>query len=181
MSGSTVARRYAKALFELASEQGLVSETEEQLKAIAETFRGNADFRSFLTFPNIDAAKKIEAVQAIFGNSVSPVVLNTVKLLIERGRQGELPAVLEAYIKVAGEALGRAEAHVVSAKPLTDSEKEQLAATFGSLLGKTVRLNETVDPSLLGGLTVRIGDTLYDGSLRGKLERLEKTLQTSAN
>jgi F-type H+-transporting ATPase subunit delta len=80
---------------------------------------------------------------------------------------------------VAGKALGRIEASVVSARPLSDEEKDKLAATFRAKLGKDVRLNVTVDPTLLGGLTVRIGDTLYDGSLKGKLSRLEKMLQTT--
>ncbi|MBN2980729.1 MULTISPECIES: F0F1 ATP synthase subunit delta [Cohnella] len=181
MSGSAVAKRYAKALFDLSSEKGIVSETETELKAIVDALKQNADFRAFMTFPNIDTSKKIAAFKAIFGQAVSQAVLDTISLLIERDRQTELPAILDAYVKVAGEALGRAEAHVATPKPLTEGEKEQLAAKFGALLGKTVRVNETVDPTLLGGLTVRIGDTLYDGSLRGKLERLEKSLQTSAN
>ncbi|MBB6732994.1 F0F1 ATP synthase subunit delta [Cohnella zeiphila] len=178
---SVVAKRYAKALFELAREQGKVSETEEQLQSIVTAIGQLPEFRAFLSAPNIQPNAKVEAVNKAFAGAMLPFVLHTVGLLIERGRQGELDAVLEAYLQVAGEALGRADAQVTSAKPLAAGEKERLAAKFSELLGKTVRVHDTVDSSLLGGLTVRIGDTLYDGSLRGKLERMDKALQTSAN
>jgi F-type H+-transporting ATPase subunit delta len=92
-----------------------------------------------------------------------------------------LASVLEAYLQVAGEALRRADAFVVSAQPLSDVEQLNLANKFGALIGKTVRVTNTVNKDLLGGLTVRIGDTLYDGSLRSKLDRLEKSLLTAVN
>ncbi len=69
---------------------------------------------------------------------------------------------------------------MTSPAPLSEQEKSNLAEKFGALLGKTIRVTNSVNPELLGGLTVRIGDTLYDGSLKGKLERLDKTLQTAA-
>ncbi|MCC3377175.1 F0F1 ATP synthase subunit delta [Cohnella sp. REN36] len=177
--GSVVAKRYAKALFDLAREQDLVVAAENELKAISDTVTANADVRAFLAAPNITFDKKIEALRASFGGKVSQIVLNTIILLIERGRQGEIPALLEAYRQVAGDELGRIDAKVTSAKPLTDEEKSRLAAQFGGKIGKTVRVDNTVDPSILGGLTVRIGDTLYDGSLRGKLDRLSKELQAT--
>jgi len=178
---SVVAKRYAKALFELAREQNKVSETEDQLRLIVDAIVRLPELRAFLAAPNIQPKVKIETLSRSFEGAVLPIVLQTVGLLIERGRQGELDAVLQAYTQVAGDALGRADALVVSAKPLAAGEKERLAEKFGALLGKTVRVQDTVDSSLLGGLTVRIGDTLYDGSLRGKLERMDKALQTSAN
>ncbi len=182
MSRSTVvAKRYAKALFDLAREKNLVSEVESQLQLIVDAIGQNAEFQAFLASPSILPETKIQTLGRSFDGKLLPIVQNTVSLLIERGRQGDLPGVLEAYLQVAGEALGRAEAHVASTQPLTEDEKEQLAKKFGALLGKTVRVHNTVDSSLLGGLTVRIGDTLYDGSLRGKLNRLDKALQSSAN
>lgn len=177
--GTVVAKRYAKALFELAQEQGLVAETENQLQAIVEAAAHDADIRAFLAAPGITTAGKVQALQAAFGSQASTIVLNTISLLIERGRQGEIASMLDAYRQVSGSALGRADAVVTSAKSLTDDEKNKLAAQFGSLIGKTVRVENVVDAELLGGVTVRIGDTLYDGSLRGKLDRLSKQLQAS--
>ncbi|MBW5445940.1 F0F1 ATP synthase subunit delta [Cohnella sp. CFH 77786] len=177
--GTVVARRYAKALFELAREQGLVAETETQLQAIVEATGKDAEIRAFLAAPGITAESKVKAIQAAFGGKASSIVLNTISLLIERGRQSEIASLLDAYRIVSGSVLGRADALVTSAKPLSEEYKSKLAAQFGALTGKTVRVENVVDAELLGGLTVRIGDTLYDGSLRGKLDRLSKQLQTS--
>jgi F-type H+-transporting ATPase subunit delta len=177
--GTVVAKRYAKALFQLAQDKGLVSETEIQLKLIVDVIEGNAEVRAFLAAPNIALVTKKQSLFKAFGADVSPIVLNAVNLLIERGREGELAAVLAAYLQVAGEALGRSDAHVTTPKPLSEDEKSKLAEKFGAILGKTIRVTNTVNPELLGGLTVRIGDTLYDGSLKGKLERLDKTLQSA--
>ncbi|RUS49168.1 F0F1 ATP synthase subunit delta [Cohnella sp. AR92] len=177
---SVVAKRYAKAIFDIARDQNLVSETETQLKQIVDALEKNPDFKTFLSSPSILPETKIKALEGSFGGKLLPFIVNSVGLLIERGRQNELPAVVDAYLEVAGNAIGRADAYVASAQPLTLNEKDQLAKKFGALLGKTVRVHDTVDSSLLGGLTVRIGDTLYDGSLRTKLNRLDKALQSSA-
>ncbi|THF84050.1 F0F1 ATP synthase subunit delta [Cohnella fermenti] len=180
MSSSVIAKRYAKAIFDIARSQNLVSEAETQLKLIVDAIEKNADFKTFLASPSILPGNKIQALGNSFGGTLYPFVLNSVRVLIERGRQNELPAVVEAYLEVAGAAIGRADAYVTSAQPLTLNEKDQLAKKFGALLGKTIRVHDAVDSSLLGGLTVRIGDTLYDGSLRNKLDRLDKALQSSA-
>lgn len=177
--GTVVARRYARALFQLAQAQGLVTETENQLKLIVDVLESDAQFRAFLNAPNITLEVKKQTLTNALSGQASPIVLNTLSLLIERGRQGELPAVLAAYLQVSGEELGRADAHVTSTKLLEADEIVRLSEKFGALLGKTVRVTNSVDPALLGGLTVRIGDTLYDGSLRGKLERLEKSLESA--
>ncbi|WP_373232158.1 F0F1 ATP synthase subunit delta [Cohnella sp.] len=179
--GTVVAKRYAKALFQLALEQGLVAQTEDQLKLVVTVVESDAQIRAFLTAPNITLETKIQTLNNAFSGKASPIVLNTISLLLERGREGSLAAVLEAYLNVAGESLGRADADVTSAKALSDSEQQKLAEKFGTLLGKTIRVTNTVNKDLLGGVTVRIGDTLYDGSLRTKLDRLEKSLLTAVN
>ncbi|MFC4303511.1 F0F1 ATP synthase subunit delta [Cohnella boryungensis] len=177
---SVVAKRYAKGLFQAAQDKGLVAETESQLSLVVEVIEGDANLRAFLTAPNITLDTKKQTLLQAFGAQVSPLVLNVVGLLIERGREGEIASVLAAYLQVAGNALGRSDAHVTSAVPLSAEEQAKLAEKFGALLNKKIRVTNTVNPELLGGLTVRIGDTLYDGSLKGKLERLDKALQSAA-
>lgn len=179
--GTVVAKRYAKALFQLALEQGLVAETENQLKLVVAVVESDAQIRAFLTAPNITLATKLQTLNNAFSGKASPIVLNTISLLLERGREDSFASVLDAYLQVAGKALGRADAYVTSAKALSDSEQQKLADKFGALLGTTIRVTNTVNKDLLGGVTVRIGDTLYDGSLRTKLDRLEKSLLTAVN
>lgn len=179
--GTVVAKRYAKALFQLALEQGVVSETEQQLKLVVSVVESDAQVRAFLSAPNISLEAKLKALKSGFAeDKAASIVLNTIGLLIERGREDMLDALLAAFLKVAGEVLRRADAHVITSKPLSEEEVQKIASQFGALLGKTVRVTAEVDPELLGGIKVKIGDTLYDGSLKSKLERLEKTLHSAA-
>ncbi|WP_336787422.1 F0F1 ATP synthase subunit delta [Paenibacillus sp. MMO-177] len=172
-----VAKRYAKALFELASEQGIVSETEEQLKLIVQNLKNDADARKFLELPSIEPEKKIAVLKGAFGDHVSALVLHTLELILVRGRQELISDVYEAYTKIAGEALGQAHAIVYTAHSLSGEELAEVEASFGKLSGKKIIAEQIVNPALLGGVQVRIGDRLYDGSLSGKLERLQKSFK----
>lgn len=174
---TVVAKRYAKALFELAQQQGVVSEVEDQLKLVANALNQEPEVEKFLTFPGISAEKKIEVLKGALSDRLSALVLHTVELLIVRGRQDVIADVYEAYTKIAGEALGQTHATVTSAKALTVDELAEVTAQFEKLTGKKIVAHTDVEPSLLGGVQVRIGDRLYDGSLSGKLERLQKALK----
>ncbi|AJY74563.1 F0F1 ATP synthase subunit delta [Paenibacillus beijingensis] len=175
---AVVAKRYAKALFEIALQHNLVAEVEEQLKLVVDTLKQDQEIERFLTFPNIDVSKKIELIKGAFADRVSSIVSNTIALLISRGRSDIIHDVYEAFRKVAGEATGRSHATVFTAQPLTAEELAKIEARFGSASGKQIAAEQVVDPSLLGGIQVRIGDRLYDGSLAGKLERLRKTMNS---
>ncbi|EJW18467.1 F0F1 ATP synthase subunit delta [Paenibacillus alvei] len=175
-----IAKRYAKALFELAQERQLVSETEQQLKETAELVKANHELYLILTSPNIGHAEKSAVLGKVLDGHVSDILLNMVQLLIERGRIDALREIADSYVRIAGEALGILDATVTSAYPLDESEKEAVAAEFGQKLGKTIRVHNVVDASVIGGLQVRIRDHLYDGSLSGKLERLNRSLKLQA-
>lgn len=174
---TVVAKRYAKALFEVAASQQVVAEVEAELKLIASTLEQNADVQKFLSLPSIDPDKKVAVVKAAFGDSISALVLNTIEILISRRRQDNIAGVYDAYTKIAGDSLGQAHATVYSAKQLNDEELANVAAQFGQVTGKKIIAQQIVDPSLLGGVQVRIGDRLYDGSLSGKLDRLQKSFK----
>jgi F-type H+-transporting ATPase subunit delta len=174
---AVVAKRYAKALFEVAEKQQVVSEVEEQLKLIVQALEQDADVQKFLSLPSIDPERKVAVLKAAFGDRVSALVLNTIQILISRRRQDVIAEVYAAYTKVAGDSLGQAHATVYSAKVLSDDELAGVAAQFGQLTGKTIIAQQVVEPALLGGVQVRIGDRLYDGSLSGKLERLQKSFK----
>lgn len=174
---AVVAKRYAKALFEVAQQQKVVSEVQEQLKQIVQALEQDADIEKFLSVPSIAPEQKIAVLKAAFGDRVSALVFNTVQILITRRRQDIIAEVYAAYTKVAGDSLGQAHATVYSAQALSDAELANVAAQFGQLTGKAIIAEQIVEPSLLGGVQVRIGDRLYDGSLSGKLERLQKSFK----
>ena len=174
---AVVAKRYAKALFELASSGGNVSEIEAGLKLVVEILNQNEDAVKVLSSPNVALEKKAALVESTFGAQVPALVLNTIQLIIVRGRQSLIADTYEAFVKIAGDALGQAHAVVYSAKQLSDEELAGLSAQFGQIEGKKIVATQVVAPELLGGVQVRIGDRLYDGSLSGKLERLQKSLK----
>jgi F-type H+-transporting ATPase subunit delta len=172
-----VVRRYARALFEAARDKQVAAQVEEELRLIVDTVKMSPEIGKFLEIPNISSSVKVEVFKQALSGTVSDLVLNTIGLLFERGRYAVLGDLLEAYVKIAGEAEGLANAVVYSVYPLSEEEQQKIAEKFGRLLNKKIRLENIIDKSLLGGIRVRIGDRLYDGSLSGKLAQLEKTLK----
>ncbi|MDF2925846.1 MAG: synthase subunit delta [Paenibacillaceae bacterium] len=175
----TAAKRYAKALYEAAKEQDLVERTIKEMRWAASVMEHNPDLGLVLTHPNIDTSAKTGLIQNIFGANLSAIVVNTIVLLVERKRADSIVAVSEQLVRIAGEALGRTEATVYSPQALTDKEAADIAAAFSGLTGKAISVSNIIDASLLGGIKVRIGDKLYDGSLSNKLKRIEKALQAT--
>lgn len=176
---TVVAKRYAKALFEVAKEQNRIAEVEEELKAVIGALKDNADLYKLIKHPSIEASVKSGLLKQIFESAVSQPVFNALRLLIDRRREDVLEAFVNYYVNIANEALGQASGTVYTPAALSAEELTRIAATFSQLTGKQIRVESVIDKSLLGGIQVRIGDRLYDGSLSGKLGRLEKQLNQS--
>lgn len=179
MSNAAAGRRYAKALYEIASEQGQLSKIEEELQQIEQIFAENPLFLKFLHHPKIDKKVKKEQLTAIFKDFVSPTMLRFLELLIERNREEALEEVFKHYVYFANRERGLADAYVTSIKPLSAEEKQSLEEHFSQLIEKKIRIQNQVDPTILGGMIVKIGDRLYDGSVAGKLHRFKRRVVTS--
>ncbi|GIO42062.1 F0F1 ATP synthase subunit delta [Paenibacillus apis] len=177
---TVVAGRYAKALYEIAEQDQRTVEVEQELQALVQTLHEDHEIEQFILSPNISSAAKWDVIRSGLEGKLSETVISLAKLLIDRGRIAILPELLYSYTKIAGEKLGRVDALVTSVYPLSEQEQATFAAEFGQLIHKKVRIQNNVDKNLLGGIKVRIGDTLYDGSLSGKLERLEKSFRRQA-
>lgn len=176
MTGSMVAKRYALALFQIAKEQGLLDRVEEELRVVKEVFTYNSDLKAVLKSPKLEAEKKKEILAEAFA-AMNPYLLNTMLLLVDRHREDEIIAVADGFIEYANEERGIAEAEVYTTRPLTDAEREAFSSSFAAKVGKkSLRIENIVDSNLLGGVRLRIGNRIYDGSLRGKLDRLERKL-----
>lgn len=172
---TVVAKRYAKALYSAAVEKGITLEVEEQLKTVVEVLHLDQEVKRFILAPRISQSDKLKVLRTALQDKLSPTVLNTVELLVERGRTDIFADLLETYVKIEGDALGIGDATVYSTYLLSQEELDNVAAEFSQLTNRKIRVTNLVDKSLLGGLKVVIGDTLYDGSLSGKLTRLEKS------
>lgn len=176
MSGAAVAKRYAKALFEVASEKQLLDTIELDLKLVTDTFSATPELVTWLAHPATDPAKKKELFSSVFKN-VHGITQNLLFLLADRRRENIIDEIAEEFTSLSYAAKGLAQAVVTSALPLSEEDKQKLIATFQPIIGKTLQLTEVVDSNLLGGVVVQIGDRLYDGSLKTKLLRFQERLK----
>ncbi|HZG17134.1 MAG TPA: F0F1 ATP synthase subunit delta [Candidatus Bathyarchaeia archaeon] len=171
-----VAKRYARALYEVAKERGLIDQIETEVNSVVEAVNGNADLEKLLMHPHIAADAKKELVKDLFQAHLSEETLNFLYILVENGRESDLATIAYSYIQLANEERGIADAIVTTAKALSTEEQAQIAEQFGKVLNKKLRIQTVVDPSILGGVVVKIGDRLYDGSIKSKLEHFAHQL-----
>jgi len=176
---STAARRYAEAAFQLAERDKALDDWAAGLDMAAAT---TADPRvgTFLASPARPLADRLATLDGMLKGKVPDGVLRLARLLVERRAADRLAAIAVEYRRLYNRQAGIVDALVTSASPLTPAETEALRAKVGRMTDRTVHLRVEVDDSLIGGLTVRIGDTLYDASVRGRLERLREELVASA-
>ncbi|WCN38060.1 F0F1 ATP synthase subunit delta [Aneurinibacillus uraniidurans] len=174
---SAVAKRYARALFEVASENQTIDTTETELNQITDIIAQDAEFRAILTHPKITAAEKTDMLNTLFAGKVSETTLVFLGLVINRGREESFSDIAQNFTELANEVRGYADAIVTTAKSLTEEEAQAIAAQFGAKLNKKLRVTTKVDPSIIGGMMVRIGDRMYDGSIKGKLSRFTQQIK----
>ena len=176
MSQEVVAKRYAVALYQLAEEKNILEQVEQELKVIQSVLNDNQDFLSMLAHPKVSKEQKKDMFKKVF-KDVSEPVMNTLLLLCDRKREDIINEMVKDYITLANEARGVAEATVYSTRELSEEEEKSLSDLFAKRIGKEkLRINNVIDKSLLGGVKLRIGNTIYDGSVKGKLERIERQL-----
>ena len=175
----TAGRRYAEAAFQLATRDDALDAYAEGL-ALAERQLADERVVAVLRNPARPLRQRIDLVERILAKRVPEQVVKLVGLLVERGKIERLPAVVGEYRRMLNEERGVVEALATTALPLTGDETSALQRKIAEMTGRTVDLRVDVDESLIGGLTVRVGDTLYDASVRGRLERLRERLVAGA-
>ena len=176
MSEIVVAKRYADALFQLALEKSILDQLMDNLEVVRDVFQNNEELNAFLLHPRVNGEQKEQLVAASFKGLHTDVV-NTVKLLVQRHRTLLIPSIVEAFIKRVNEAKGIEVATVYSVRELTADEKQNLKISFAERIGKTtLEFENIIDPSLVGGIKIRVGNTIYDGSVSGKLRRIERKI-----
>jgi F-type H+-transporting ATPase subunit delta len=176
VAGSGIARRYAEAVFEIAAAHDSFDRWSEELAAIARA-QEQPEIGRLLANPAVGRPAK-EGIAAEYLGEMSPEAGNLVRLLLRKGRFALAPRIAEAYRELLNEHRGIATASVVSAAPLDAAELAAVAKKLSGMTGRTVVVEPSVDPSLLGGIVARVGDQLIDASVRGRLEALKKRLAT---
>ena len=173
-----IARPYAAALFELSQSEGSVDAVESSLADVEKLAGESEDFRRFLRSPVISADEKSGALSKILAEAkLNPIVSNFLGVIARNGRLFALPAIIKAFKTLAAQGRGEATADVTSAAPLSAAQRTSLADTLKQKLGKTVTLTEHVDPSLIGGLQVKVGSQMIDSSLKTKLSAIKVAMK----
>ncbi|MEL6435608.1 MAG: F0F1 ATP synthase subunit delta [Pseudomonadota bacterium] len=177
-STSSVATRYARSLFELAAEAKAVDKVEASLSGFETLLGESDDLQRFISSPVISGDEQEAAMGAILGKAkVDPLVSNFLKVVASNRRLFALPGIIAAFRDIAADARGEVTADVTSATALNATQTKQLQAALKEVAGKDVAINATVDPSILGGLIVKMGSKQIDTSLKTKLSTLKLALK----
>jgi F-type H+-transporting ATPase subunit delta len=175
-----VARRYARALFDLGVESNSLDKMTAEVKSVADAVAASPELASALTNPTVPVPTRKAIMSDISQKlGVSPLVKNAILLITDHNRAGALPRIANALSELADEKAGKLRAEVSSAAPLTDAQYTKLTASLEKLTGRKISLVKKTDPSLIGGVVTRIGDKVYDGSVKSKLEEIRLSLLPS--
>ena len=176
---SDVSKEYGGALFDLACEENIEFDILGQLRVVENVIRENPEYIKFLTAPNIPKSERVEAVDAAFSGRVHQYICSFLKLLTERGYARYIAECIGEYEERYYEYKGLVVAKVQSAVELSDTQKNAILTKLEKITGKEIELRCTVDPSLIGGMKIYVGDTLYEGTVRAKLDDLKNRLSAT--
>lgn len=173
---SPLYRRYALAFMTQAAEAGALETADADVAVLQNLLKESRELRQFIASPLFKAEKKASVMQAVLGDHVSAQTHSFVQFLITKGRIEHLASILSAYVSARDAEAGTVVAQVKTAIPLDAAAQTALTQKLETLTGRNVRLETQTDASLIGGMVVRVGDTVYDGSVRHHLERLQERL-----
>jgi F-type H+-transporting ATPase subunit delta len=176
MNAEGIGRNYADALLTLARKSGEVEEWGALIDAIAVGMREDQTLRTFLESPKLSAAHKIEILEKALGRRVPPVFLRFVEMVINKRRQMLIPEIAQEYRRLIDESEDRVHATVTVASEPSGPERDALARQLSRLFGKRVVPHISLNPAILGGVIVKVGDTVMDGSVRKRLAVLRQRM-----
>ena len=171
-------RMYARALLEAAREKERVEKVASDLAALEAALEEVPELRSFLANPEVEPAGKADVLREI-ANGADELVRNFVQLVAEKGRAGELVEMNREFEALVAREQNRLAVELTTAYALSDEEAKSIVSAIEQASGRTVEATRTVDPSLIGGIVLKVGSFLADGSVRGRLERLRRELATT--
>lgn len=177
MLNRSVARRYAEAFFSIAQDKNKIEEYELELKKVVESLDEVENLREYFTHLLIPAKDKKELIQKLYQEQLSPVTMNFILMLIDKKRESYLETIYNEYVEMADESRDIKKAELIAASEVSDEVFKTLEEKLSSTMGKTIQLRVSVDPALLGGVKLRIGDQIIDGTIAKRLDMLKETLR----
>lgn len=177
MLKGAVAARYAQALFDLARDNNKIAETENELRGFVQAVDESRELQQVLYNPQVPVDLKKTIVKELFADQMSGNTLNFICLILDRRREAYLKGMVEVYIALANETRNIVQAEVTSAVELPLVHKVNLMQVLSRMTGKEIRVAYQVDPDIIGGFKVRLGDRIIDGSIKRQLERLKDSIR----
>jgi len=179
MGSDPLVTAYAQALFQLVRAEGLLDRVEEELTRFQKAIESHAALKEFLSATTISPEGKKRALSEIFGQALSPLLMHWIETVVDHGRQRRLPAMIEAFFSLAEEAREKITAEVITSIPLPENLTRRFEEELSKVTRKRVFVKPLVDESILGGVIVRLGDKVIDGSLRHRLEEVKQEMMRS--
>lgn len=178
MKGS-VEKVYSDALFQLSLEEGRINEVFPELTAVSDIVEDNPELTTLLTAPTMTNEERLAVIESVFGGRISDITYNFLCVLVSKGRFGCLGAVCDKFKELYNDYANVADITVTTAVPLTDEQRQKLSERWSGVYNKTVIITEVVDKSLLGGIVVKYGNMLLDGSIRTRLEGMKQQIRNT--
>lgn len=169
MPSDDVVRGYARALLSIAEAEGVLDRAQDELYAFAKAAEQHEDLREALTDAGLPAENRTAVIDDLIGGRAHPVTLRLATFLVDAGQARRLSAIAEELARMAAERSERTLAEVRSAVPLTDGQRGRLRSGLVAATGRQIEIKVVVDPSVIGGLVVRVGDEVFDGSVASRL------------
>lgn len=168
---------YAEALFTVVKAEDDLERVEDELYRFGKLLESNNDLKQALSEPNVDLSQRVKVIEDLLAGKVSPHTLGLVTFVVAQERGRQLPQILEELSELAAEARKSVVAEVRSATPLDNKQRNALAKALGDATGKKVEVKVLVDPSIIGGIVAKIGDTVIDGSVKRRLQQLREQVK----
>lgn len=179
MAANDIARVYASSIFDIAKEKNILPQVEEELKAVSDIIAEDETFRNYLNTPGITKDIKKEFIDKVFAGKISEYIVNLLKLLIDNSRQTVINEIYEALVELNDIANNRQRITVITQSNLNATLLDKIKLEIGKKLGKEIIVTEQVDESILGGIIIKIGDLVIDGSLAKGLKNIRRNLLNS--
>jgi F-type H+-transporting ATPase subunit delta len=181
LGSSVVSKRYAKALIDLATQEGIVDQIERNFGKTVLTIVQTRNLRNFFFNPVYKSDEKMKLLDMVVKEmAISGLLKKFLEILIKKDRFPEIQEIYKEYVRLSDQLNNRAEAEITSAAALNDEDKKKLQSRLEALTGKNIYLNIKQDPTLIGGVITRIGSVVYDGSIKSQLARLKEQIMTSS-
>ncbi len=176
MADTNLVEAYARAFLQIAGAEGRADNVEDDLFRFARALEASDELRTALTDRSVPAERRIAVVEELMGRGPLPTSVGLVSMVVGADRANTLPEIVDRYLELSAENRQHEVAEVRSAVVLDDTMQERLAHALSASTGKQVEVKVIVDPSVLGGVVARIGDTVIDGSVRRRLEQLKERI-----